>query len=595
MSDSQEQVRNLFGLNKEEKILDDFGCTLFEKIPIPGRLYLTEHFICFGSNIFGFNRKYSISFNEITIMSIKKSNIEIETKNNKRNKFSFTNFTDIKIVYKRIKSMCRCYNESISTNCLEQKTKEEIIPIILSDSEDSDDENEEIITTKTSSSSKKTQNSNTNFNISNDDSHKTDKENNIIIEKKIDNITKTNPNYKINSNIKEDESANKPKKIEQNKETNLEENIENEDENTINTSSNKRKNSKKSSNSIKNKKTEQSENKNTLDKAEENKISNIEDEEIIFNPIDPDLDTEICRKIINLNPKAFFEKYHTNTNPETSYKKYYEWVGDYSEITVPDWEKIENQDNPGVEKFKRIENFTISLHGVPLINKSKVIKTLTYWVDENGTYYMKTSSKSHGVPLSDNFLVETTLEFHPYMNNTKTVFRTYVRTNIIKYTIFKSSLISQGKKTYIQEINKWFQFIEEKGEKIEGDYVYKPKKKLNSFGRTLSHGIEKEISYMKSDKHIVDFSDFCEDIYLGAKKYVKYGYEYFYREFDKKTRIILFCFLFIFFMLLSIIRGQSNEIKELKNGFVEMKNILDNLTKLTIELKKELDKTKKLN
>ena len=586
MSDSQEQVRNLFGLDKEEKILDDFGCTLSEKIPIPGRLYLTEHFICFGSNIFGFNRKYSISFNEITIMSIKKSNIELETKNNKRNKFSFTNFTDIKIVYKRIKSMCRCYNESISTNYLEQKTKEEIIPIILSDSEDSDDESEEIIKTKTSSSSKKTQNSNKDFNILNDDSHKADKENNIIIEKKIDNITKKNPNYIINNNIKKDESINEPKKLEQN--------IEIEEENEINTSSNKRKNIKNSLNSIKNTKTEPNENKNknTLDKAEEKKISNIEDEEIIFNPIDPHLDTEICRKIINLNPKAFFEKYQTNTNPETSYKKYYEWVGDYSEITVPDWEKIENQENPGVEKFQRIENFNLSLHGVPLINKSKVIKTLTYWVDEKGAYYMKTSSKSQGVPLSDNFTVETTLEFHPYMNNTKTVFRTYVRTNIIKYTIFKSALISQGKKSYTQEINKWFQFIEEKGEKIEGDYVYKPKKKLNSFGRTLSHGIEKEISYMKSDKHIVDFSDFCEDIYFGAKKYVKYGYEYFYREFDKKTRIILFCFLFIFIMLLSIIRGQSNEIKELKYGFVEMKNILDNLTKLTIELKKELDKRK---
>ena len=65
MSDSQEQVRNLFGLNKEEKILDDFGCSLSEKIPIPGRLYLTEHYICFGSNIFGFNRKYSLSYNEI--------------------------------------------------------------------------------------------------------------------------------------------------------------------------------------------------------------------------------------------------------------------------------------------------------------------------------------------------------------------------------------------------------------------------------------------------------------------------------------------------------------------------------------------------
>ena len=149
-----------------------------------------------------------------------------------------------------------------------------------------------------------------------------------------------------------------------------------------------------------------------------------------------------------MSPKDFFEKYQTNVNPQTSYRAYYEWVGDYSEINVPDWEKIENPENPEIEKFRRIENFVISLHGVPLINKSSVIKTLTYWVDKDGTYYMKTSSKSQGVPLSDNFLVETTLEFHPYMNNTKTIFRTYVRTNIVKFTIFKSALISQGKKRY---------------------------------------------------------------------------------------------------------------------------------------------------
>ena len=586
MSDSQEQVRNLFGLNKEEKILDDFGCSLSEKIPIPGRLYLTEHYICFGSNIFGFNRKYSLSYNEITIMKLKKSNIEIETKNNKRNKFSFTSFTDIKIVYKRIKSMCRSYNESISSSCLKQKTKEEIIPIILSDSEDSDEESEEIINNKTSSSSKKSPNSNS----SKDNSPKNENENNIIIEKNLNNIINTNSNNNINNNIKENKNINESKKEEQNKEINSDENIKNEETNIINTSSNIKRT--KSLNSIK---SEQSENNKIIssNKAEENKISNIkEDEEIIFEPIDPDFDTEICRKIINMSPKDFFEKYQTNVNPQTSYRAYYEWVGDYSEINVPDWEKIENPENPEIEKFRRIENFVISLHGVPLINKSSVIKTLTYWVDKDGTYYMKTSSKSQGVPLSDNFLVETTLEFHPYMNNTKTIFRTYVRTNIVKFTIFKSALISQGKKSYTEEINKWFQFIEEKGEKIEGDYIYKPKKKLNSFSKALSHGVEKEISFMKNDKHIVGFSDFCEDIYFGAKKYVRFGYEYFYKEFDRKTRIILFCFLFIFIMLLNIIIGQSNEIKELKNGFVEMKNILDNLTKLTIELKKEIDKGK---
>ena len=113
MSDSQEQVRNLFNLHKEEKILDDFGCSLSETIPILGRLYLTEHYICFGSNLFGFNRKYLIPFNEITILSLKKANIEIESKNNKKNKFIFSSFKDVKIVYKRIKSMCRSYNDNI--------------------------------------------------------------------------------------------------------------------------------------------------------------------------------------------------------------------------------------------------------------------------------------------------------------------------------------------------------------------------------------------------------------------------------------------------------------------------------------------------
>ena len=211
-------------------------------------------------------------------------------------------------------------------------------------------------------------------------------------------------------------------------------------------------------------------------------------------------------------------------------------------------------------------------------------------IDKKGIYYIKTTSKSQGVPLSDNFLVETTLEFHPYMNNTKTVFRTFVRTIILKSTLFKFSLISQSKKSYEHEITKWLQFIGEKGEKIEGDYVYKPKKRKNSFGekhRALSHGIEKEISQMKNDKHIVEFSDFCEDIYNGTIKYTKLAYDYFNREFDKKTRIILICFFIIFILLFYILHIQSNEIKELKYGFNEMRAILDNLTDLTLELKNE--------
>lgn len=571
MSDSQEQVRNLFNLNKEEKILDDFGCSITETIPIPGRLYLTEHYICFGSNLFGFNKKYSIAFNEIIELRLKKANIEIESKINSKKKFSFTSFTDIQIVYKRIKSMCRSYNENISTSISDSKNKDEIIPILLSDSEDSDDESEEIISGKTCSSSKKT-------NSSNDNSPKSN--NNINVDK-LNNINNTSQNL-INS-LNDNNILNELKKSKTTKD-NIGENLKNEE--IINTNTNTNINTnvkrKKSSSSIKSKK---SEGENSPNKKDSNII---EEEEIKFNPIDEDQDYEICRKIVNLSPKDFFEKYQTNSFPETSYKKYYEWIGDYTEINVPDWEKIENPENPGIEKFQRIETFCLALHGVPLINKSNVIKTLKYWIDKDGTYYIKTSSKSQGVPLSDCFLVETTLEFHPYMNNTKTVFRTYVRTNIVKSTLFRGALISQGRKTYTQEINKWFQFIEEKGDKIEGDYVYKPKKRKNSFGdkhKSLSHGVEKEISQMNNEKHIVDFSDFCKDTYFSTKKYAKLSYEYFYREFDKKTRAILICLFFIFIMLFSIIQGQSNEIRELKNEISEMKTLLNNLTNLVLESK----------
>ena len=587
-SDSQEQVRNLFNLNKEEKILDDFGCSLSETIPILGRLYLTEHYICFGSNLFGFNRKYSISFNEITILSLKKANIEIESKNKSRNKFIFSSFKDVKIVYKRIKSMCRSHNDNISISCFTTKKQEDIIPIILSDSEDSDDdEDEEIITKKTTSSSKKEI---SNSNSSNENSPKLDNTNNSIIDNNINNIINSNTNQNIINNNVNEQSMN---------EINLGENLKNDEistttNNTINNNNSNIKR-KKSSNSIKSKKSEDDKRKiNGSNKNEENKKAFIiEEEEIKFNPIEEDVDNEICRKIININPKTFFEKYQTNTYPETSYKKYYEWVGDYTEINVPDWEKIENPDNPEIEKFQRIETFCLALRGVPLINKSNVIKTLYYWIDKDGTYYIKTSSKSQGVPLSDCFLVETNLEFHPYMNNTKTVFRTYVRTVMIKSTLFKSALISQSKKSYTSEVNKWLEFIEKNGDKIEGDYIYKPKKRRNSFGdlrKSLGHGIEKEISQMKNGKHIVDFSDFCLDIYNGTKKYAKLSYEYFYREFDKKTRTILICFFIIFLLLLYIIQGQSNEIKELKKAFNEMQISLENLTKLTLEIKKNIEK-----
>ena len=131
MSDSQEQIRQIFSLNNEEKILDDFGCSIVETINIPGRLYLTEHYICFNSNLFGLNRKYSIPFLDIIELKIKKSNIEIDTKNLLKKKFAFTSFTDIQIVYKRLKSMCRSYNENISITTDSQNEVMDSVDVVI--------------------------------------------------------------------------------------------------------------------------------------------------------------------------------------------------------------------------------------------------------------------------------------------------------------------------------------------------------------------------------------------------------------------------------------------------------------------------------
>ena len=584
MSDSQEQVRNLFGLSKEEKVLDDFGCSLSETISIKGRLYLTENYICFSSNLFGFNRKYCIAFNEIIELRLKKTNIEIDSKNPTKKNYSFSSFNNVQIVYKRIKSMCSSYNDNLTTNLSESK-KNEVIPILLSDSEDSDEESDEIVTTtsRSNKNSVKSNNSNEESPPKKDATSTENESNNIVnTSSKEGNIINDNSEPK-----KRDKSPEKNekglKKNQSMKDLSLNEKLK---INEISKNSNTDIKRKKSSGSVKRKNSDSQ--NDPLNQSNINQINNLDDpEEIKFEQIDESFN-EICRKVINLNPKDFFEKYLSGHAPETAYHKYYEWVGDYSEINFPEWEKIENQENPEIEKFQRIETFTLALHGVPLVNKSNVEKTSIYWITKDGTYHLSTSSKSSGVPLSDCFLVQTGTEIHPYMNNTKSVFRTYVRTYMLKSTLFKAALLSQGKKSYNEEVKKWFQFIEEKGDKIEEDYVYRPKKRKNSLDnkhKLLSHGVEKEISQLSKEKHIVEFSDFIKDIFIGTKKYSKMAYDYYFREFDKNTRFILACFFIVFILLLKVIQRQSNEIMELKKGFNEMKITLANLTNLILELK----------
>ncbi|GKV12733.1 hypothetical protein SLEP1_g23850 [Rubroshorea leprosula] len=61
-----EEYRQLFRLPPEELLLRDFNCAFQESILLQGHMYLFVHYICFYSNIFGFETKKIIAFNEIT-------------------------------------------------------------------------------------------------------------------------------------------------------------------------------------------------------------------------------------------------------------------------------------------------------------------------------------------------------------------------------------------------------------------------------------------------------------------------------------------------------------------------------------------------
>ncbi|XP_023736925.1 protein VASCULAR ASSOCIATED DEATH 1, chloroplastic [Lactuca sativa] len=61
-----EEYRQLFRLPPEEVLIQDFNCALQENFILQGHMYLFFHHICFYSNLFGFETKKIIHFDEIT-------------------------------------------------------------------------------------------------------------------------------------------------------------------------------------------------------------------------------------------------------------------------------------------------------------------------------------------------------------------------------------------------------------------------------------------------------------------------------------------------------------------------------------------------
>ncbi|XP_044140092.1 protein Aster-C isoform X1 [Bufo gargarizans] len=91
-----EEFRKLFkDLPESEKLIVDYACALQKDILLQGRLFLSESWICFHSNIFRWETSICISLREITSMTKEKTArvipnaIQITTENEK---FFFTSF-----------------------------------------------------------------------------------------------------------------------------------------------------------------------------------------------------------------------------------------------------------------------------------------------------------------------------------------------------------------------------------------------------------------------------------------------------------------------------------------------------------------------
>lgn len=91
---SQQVVRNLFSLNEDEDILDDFSCALKKKIFIHGRLFCTDNYLCFYANILGFKTKQVIPFKEVIMVKRNKGTISntIEVACNNKKSYFFGSF-----------------------------------------------------------------------------------------------------------------------------------------------------------------------------------------------------------------------------------------------------------------------------------------------------------------------------------------------------------------------------------------------------------------------------------------------------------------------------------------------------------------------
>ena len=123
-----EIVRTIFG--DVGAIRRDFSCAIERKILLHGRLYVTERFICFYSNLFGFEKKIKIPYSHVTCVT--KENTAVFIPNaiaviTARKEYVFRSFWDRDDCFNLLRAyheMYRTVLEPASSHVEEEETQE---------------------------------------------------------------------------------------------------------------------------------------------------------------------------------------------------------------------------------------------------------------------------------------------------------------------------------------------------------------------------------------------------------------------------------------------------------------------------------------
>ena len=95
-------MKDVFELDENEQIFYEFSCSLSQTVNLPGRLYVTERFLCFSADVLGIEAKKKVEIEKIkklykdTSLLFFDSSIVIELEKNSGYDFSKLSFTSFK-------------------------------------------------------------------------------------------------------------------------------------------------------------------------------------------------------------------------------------------------------------------------------------------------------------------------------------------------------------------------------------------------------------------------------------------------------------------------------------------------------------------